>query len=105
MAMEGWQARTEEVAEFIAVDGFDAQLRQVVQFQINFGNENTDQQERVWDSIKSMIYQNGKPVQEARLSDGEFVFTANAVKGAGNGNKARGAAKMYEMMNAFERMA
>ena len=57
------------------------------------------------DSIKSMIYQNGKPVQEARLSDGEFVFTANAVKGAGNGNKAKGAAKMYEMMNAFERMA
>ena len=56
------------------------------------------------DSIPGMIYQNGKPVQEARLSDGEFVFTANAVKGAGNGNKARGAAKMYEMMNAFERM-
>jgi hypothetical protein len=32
-----------------------------------------------------MIYQNGGPVQEARLSDGEFVMTA--------------------VMNQFERMA
>ncbi len=70
MAMEGWQARTEEVAEFIAVDGFDAQLRQVVQFQINFGNENTDQQERVWDSIKSMIRGlDGSPVRRGKKSN------------------------------------
>ena len=54
------------------------------------------------DSINSMIYQNGRPVQEARLSDGEFVMTADAVKGAGNGNRAAGAAKMYRMMNQFE---
>ena len=57
------------------------------------------------DSIKSMIYQNGQPVQEARLSDGEFVMTADAVKGAGNGDRAKGAAKMYQMMNRFEGMA
>jgi hypothetical protein len=44
-------------------------------------------------------------VQEARLSDGEFVMTADAVKGAGNGNRNAGAAKMYQMMNQFERMA
>ena len=70
MAMDGWQARTEEVAEFIAVDGFDAQLRQVVQFQINFGNENTDQQERVWDSIKSMIRGlDGSPVRRGKKSN------------------------------------
>jgi len=52
-----------------------------------------------------MIYQNGGPVQEARLSDGEFVMTADAVKGAGGGNRNAGAAKMYQMMNQFERMA
>mgnify|MGYP003138771180 CR=1 FL=1 len=54
------------------------------------------------DSIPAMIYQNGGPVQEARLSDGEFVMTSDAVKGAGNGNRAAGAAKMYQMMNSLE---
>ena len=57
------------------------------------------------DSIPAMIYQNGGPVQEARLSDGEFVMTADAVRGAGGGNRAKGAAKMYQMMNRFEGMA
>jgi len=57
------------------------------------------------DSIPATIYQNGGPVQEARLSDGEFVMTADAVKGAGNGDRNAGAAKMYEMMNQFERVA
>ena len=41
----------------------------------------------------------------ARLSDGEFVMTAAAVRGAGNGDRQKGAAKMYEMMSQFERMA
>ena len=57
------------------------------------------------DGIPASIYQNGSPVQEARLSDGEFVMTADAVKGAGSGNRGAGAAKMYEMMNQFERRA
>ena len=57
------------------------------------------------DSIPATIYQNGGPVQEARLSDGEFVMTADAVRGAGGGNRNAGAAKMYQMMNQFERMA
>lgn len=57
------------------------------------------------DSIPAMIYQNGGPVQEAMLSDGEFVMTADAVRGAGNGNRAKGAAKMYEMMDRLERRA
>ena len=56
------------------------------------------------DSIPAAIYQNGGRVQEARLSDGEFVMTADAVKGAGGGNPAK-AAEMYKMMNNFERMA
>ena len=57
------------------------------------------------DSIPAAIYQNGGRVQEARLSDGEFVMTADAVKGAGDGNRAKGAAEMYKMMNRFERSA
>ena len=55
------------------------------------------------DSIPAAIYQNGGRVQEARLSDGEFVMTADAVKGAGNGSRAKGAAEMYKMMKNFER--
>ena len=39
----------------------------------------------------------------ARLSDGEFVMTAQAVRNAGNGNRDVGAARMYDMMNRFER--
>jgi hypothetical protein len=38
----------------------------------------------------------------AMLSDGEFVMTANAVKGAGNGNRREGARKMYQMMKRLE---
>ena len=38
----------------------------------------------------------------ARLSDGEFVMTADAVRGAGNGNRKDGVRKMYELMNNLE---
>ena len=55
------------------------------------------------DSIPAAIYQNGGRVQEARLSDGEFVMTADAVKGAGDGNRNKGAAQMYKIMKNFER--
>jgi hypothetical protein len=41
----------------------------------------------------------------ARLSDGEFVMTARAVRGAGKGDRMKGARKMYELMHKFERMA
>jgi hypothetical protein len=41
----------------------------------------------------------------ARLSDGEFVMTAKAVRGAGKGDRMKGARKMYELMHKFERMA
>jgi len=57
------------------------------------------------DSIPAAIYQNGGRVQEARLSDGEVVMTADAVRGAGNGNRNAGAAKMYELMRQYERRA
>lgn len=55
------------------------------------------------DSIPAMIYQDGGPVQEARLSDGEFVMTEDAVRGMGDGNRNLGAARMYQMMNQLER--
>lgn len=54
------------------------------------------------DSIPAEIYQDGKPVQKAALSDGEFVMTAKAVKGAGNGSRDRGISRMYELMRRFE---
>ena len=57
------------------------------------------------DSIKAGIFQNGKKVQEARLSNDEFVMTNKAVKGAGNGDPDVGARRMYAMMDKFERMA
>lgn len=38
----------------------------------------------------------------AMLSDGEFVMTERAVKGAGNGSRRQGAARMYAMMQDFE---
>ena len=41
----------------------------------------------------------------AMLSDGEFVFTAKAVRGAGNGNREKGMKNMYALMSKFERMA
>jgi hypothetical protein len=41
----------------------------------------------------------------AMLSDGEFVMTAQAVRGAGNGSRREGAKRMYAMMRQFERKA
>jgi len=54
------------------------------------------------DDIPATIYQNGVPVQDAALSDGEFVMTERAVRGAGGGDREAGAARMYEMMQRFE---
>jgi len=48
------------------------------------------------DSIPASIYQGGVPVQEARLSDGEFVMTRKAVDNSG------GAPAMYARMKQFE---
>ena len=38
----------------------------------------------------------------AMLSDGEFVMTAKAVRGAGNGSRKEGVRRMYDMMRTFE---
>ena len=54
------------------------------------------------DSVKAGIFQNGQKVQEARLSDGEFVMTRKAVDNAGGGDREKGAARMYALMNDLE---
>ena len=41
----------------------------------------------------------------AMLSDGEFVMTAKAVRGAGGGDRREGAKKMYKMMDNLEARA
>jgi len=41
----------------------------------------------------------------ARLSDGEFVLTTKAVRGAGNGSLRDGARRLYAMMDELERRA
>jgi hypothetical protein len=38
----------------------------------------------------------------AMLSDGEFVFTAKAVRNAGSGSRRKGAARMYKLMKMLE---
>ena len=38
----------------------------------------------------------------AMLSDGEFVMTARAVRGAGDGSRQAGMRRMYDMMRTFE---
>ena len=38
----------------------------------------------------------------AMLSDGEFVMTARAVRGAGDGDRQKGFKKMYDIMRSFE---
>ena len=41
----------------------------------------------------------------ARLSKNEFVFTADAVRGAGKGDIKKGAKRMYQLMRQYEAMA
>jgi len=41
----------------------------------------------------------------AMLSDGEFVFTARAVRAMGNGSRRKGAKRMYALMKALEKRA
>ena len=57
------------------------------------------------DSIPGRIYQGGIPVQDAALSDGEFIMTNKAVRAAGGGSIEKGADMMYELMNKLERRA
>ncbi len=54
------------------------------------------------DSIPAQIYQNGMPVQEAALSDGEFVLREKDVNVIGGGDPGVGAARLYAMQRQFD---
>ena len=54
------------------------------------------------DSIPAQIYQNGMPVQEAALSDGEFVLREKDVNAIGGGDPGVGAARLYAMQRQFD---
>ena len=45
----------------------------------------------------------GKDDVPAMLAKNEFVFTADAVKGAGDGDVEKGAQRMYDTMQKLER--
>ncbi len=55
------------------------------------------------DDINAAIFQDGQRVQEARLSDGEFVIREKAVKGAGDGDRDLGAKRLHDLMDSLER--
>ena len=58
------------------------------------------------DSIRVGVYDSqGNYQGPGALSDGEFILTARAVRGAGNGDRDIGAARMYDMMAELESMA
>ena len=58
------------------------------------------------DSIVAGIYnEDGSYEGPARLADGEFIFSAKSVRGAGNGDRDIGAARMYDMMAELEAVA
>ena len=57
------------------------------------------------DSIKGHIEGDGGIKQPVRLSDGEFVVKANAVKNLGGGSVRNGAKKLYALQKQWDNMA
>ena len=102
------QRRPEPVGEMFAItsrsqDGdvyqltdpedLEAYRREITDFNYGSGGEVTGPGTGTSDSVP------------ARLSDGEFVVTAKAVRGAGGGDRDIGAARMYDMMAELEASA
>ena len=48
------------------------------------------------------IHREGKDDIKANLAKNEFVFTADAVRGAGDGDIEKGAQRMYDTMKRLE---
>lgn len=58
------------------------------------------------DSIVAGIYnEDGSYEGPARLADGEFILSAKSVRGAGDGDRDIGAARLYDMMAELEAVA
>jgi len=103
--------------KMVYFDGSDPEERQAYLNQIRKNNEEKSKREVVTDYDKYGIRTvaaggevNGPGTGTsdsvpARLSDGEFVVTAKAVRGAGGGDRNVGAARMYDMMSQLERVA
>ena len=71
-------------------------------------NRNRRQPETVYSAAGGEVKGPGTGTSDsvpARLSDGEFVLTAKAMRGAGGGDRDVGAARMYDMMSQLERVA
>ena len=54
------------------------------------------------DSIPGAIMQNGKPVEEIRVANNEFILREKDVEQIGNGDRNLGAAKLYAMQRRFD---
>ena len=94
--------------------GFDLMRANPGKYTVNFNLPTYDR--AMGGSIDSMdfpprigaIYGPGTETSDdvpAMLSDGEFVMTAEAVRGAGNGSREAGMNTMYNLMRNFERVA
>ena len=107
----------DDEGKMVYFDGADPEERQEYLNQIKKNNEEKSKREVVTDYDKYGIRTvaaggevNGPGTGTsdsvpARLSDGEFVVTAKAVRGAGSGDRDVGAARMYDMMSQLERVA
>ena len=78
----------------------------------NFFGTNPYYQDRGFQPVRANdggeIIGPGTPTSDsipAMLSDGEFVFNAKSVRGAGKGDRKAGARRMYNMMKEFEKTA
>ena len=87
---EGFGAVPSIPGQQAGIGGILSQRAQPIQLTAKYGGEVIGPGTGTSDSIP------------AKLSDGEFVMTANAVRNAGNGNRDVGAARMYDMMRRFE---
>ena len=94
--------------------GFDLMRANPGKYTVNFNLPTYDR--AMGGSIDSMdfpprigaIYGPGTETSDdvpAMLSDGEFVMTAEAVRGSGNGSREAGMNTMYNLMRNFERVA
>jgi hypothetical protein len=73
--------------------------------EMDLANDPRLQKERMFPRRQGYIAGPGTETSDdipAMLSDGEFVMTARAVRGAGDGSRKNGVKKMYDIMRAFE---
>jgi hypothetical protein len=99
------------IKQLAAITGIDeaAAIEFYGQFYPQYADESVDAEDAsdalLWEARGGEVVGRGTGTSDsipARLSDGEFVMTAQAVRNAGGGDRNLGAARMYDMMNRFE---